>query len=325
MLGSKSKFACLAMLCLIGVESTFAQTDQAEFLKKKGLRRARDRYILAAEDEVWQLYDTASRDRTEALQADEEAGQAGARNQDIINYRNRIAFDAALRDQMRVEMRDGTSAEEQATRRSARRDLNLQKQQRAMQGLAGKRENPKEAKRLTDAAVAAYRKAEGSQAELVEKVREVDAQYGRLAGDPKVRGALGNSRLLPSEKFKNLALNLGIAKKNQRGKTAPPVSPPKDAAEAVAELEESIAVLKAVNFRRNMKGFAARDQRRSDTIAAIEGAIERLNRGEVDPKVLDEAITLHGGYTGSSAPDVSDGLAEVRIHLRKAAELLGRK
>ena len=150
------KLSLLTIVCLfIIADFVAAQTDPAQLLKSNGLKKIKGRYLLTAEDDVLQLYRQTLAATEEANQAISNAGDMALRNQSIIDFQQRIAFDEALRNQMRVEMRDGTSLEEQTTRRAARRDLNIAKQQRALLGQAKTRATPKEAKRMADQALRA--------------------------------------------------------------------------------------------------------------------------------------------------------------------------
>jgi hypothetical protein len=297
--------------------------DPAQVLKRKGLKRDKGKYTLAAEEDVWRSRIQALTDLDAADAAVAEAGAAAARIQAIIAYRNRIALDGGIFAEMRVMRRDGTTAEEQALSRGARRDRTVAKQERTRQGLAGKRENPREAKRLEGIAVEACRKSRESWDSFVEQVRQVDDHYKTLANDSEVREALGKSRFAPSDGFKKLVFSLGVRKKGaNRGPATSLAEPPKQVTRAIAELESAPGILRDVPFRKNTKGFADRDKRRNDTIAAIEAAITKLKQGETDPETLDKATELHDGYRGPSSPAVRTQLGEAGKHLKKAVELL---
>ena len=215
------KFAMLSVACLvIGAESTMAQTDPSQLLESHGLKKIKGRYLLAAEDEVSKRYQQTLAAMVEADQAIANAGDAVARNQSIIDFQQRIAFDQALRNQMRVERKDGTTLEEQSTARAARRDRQIGKKERAQMGLAKARVKPKEAKKLAEQAEAACRHARESRLELVKLVGETDAKYKMLAADSQVRKAIGDARLGPSDGFKKLAASLGIPKKGAKQPTS---------------------------------------------------------------------------------------------------------
>jgi hypothetical protein len=321
------KLAVTVSLLMVVVGSQMSPVaradDPTQVLKRNGLKRDKGKYILAAEEDVWRSRNQALTDLDAADAAVAEAEAAAARNQAIIAYRNRIALDSGIAAEMRVMRRDGTTAEEQAVSRGARRDRAVAKQDRARQGLAGKRENPREAKRLEGIAVEACRKSKESWDSFVEQVRQVDGQYLKLANDPEVREALGKSRFAPSDGFRKLALSLGVRKNGaNRGPATSLGEPPKQVTRAIAELESAIRVLRDVRFRRNANGFADRDKRRNETITAIEAAIAKLKQGETDPEILVKATELHDGYSGPSSPAVRDQLDEAGKHLNKAAELL---
>jgi hypothetical protein len=320
------KLFLLTIACLfIVADFVVAQTDPAQLLKSNGLKKIKGRYILAAEDDVLQLYRQTLAATAEANQAIANAGDAAARNQSIIDFQQRIAFDEALRDQMWVEMRDGTSLEEQTTRRAARRDLNIAKQQRALLGQAKARATPKEAKRLADQAQEACKNAEQNQRELRNLISETDGKYKTLAADSIIRKALGESKLGPSDWFKKLAASFGITKKGtkQSGNISSLAKEtPKHLTEAVEELKQAADRLRNVKFQKNAKVFEERNRRREDTIKAIEDAIAKLRQGDFDPRLLDKATALNDGYTGSMIPKARDGVKEARERLKKAAGLL---
>jgi hypothetical protein len=302
-----------------------AQTDADQRLKDKGVVKVKGKYRLAAEQEAFQGYRQALAAMEEAGQAVALAGDAAARNQSILEFQQRIAFDSGLRDQMRVEMRDGRSLAEQTTRRAAARDLAIARQQRALAGQAKAQVRPREAKRLADQAAEACRKAKESRQALAEKVRDVADRYQALAADPDVRAALGDARLVPSDGFKKLADGLGIRTKRREGtpgKVSPSGEVSKRIDDAVAQLGQARDLLRGIEFRKDGPQYEARAKRRDDTVKAIEGAVERLKRGEADPKVLDTALKLNNGYTGRLIPKVRGGIDEAGKRLEKAAELL---
>jgi hypothetical protein len=300
------------------------EPDAAQVLKRKGLRRDKGKYLLAAEDEVSRLYRVAQNDYQVADQAVAEAVEAGAKNQAIFEFRNRIAFDSANIDRLLVERKYGTSLEQQTETRMTKRDRAIAKMQRAQQGLAGGRENPAQAKRLENVAIKACQAAGKSWDAMVAKVKEVDGRYKTLADDQSVREAIGNVKFGPSDGFKKLALNLGVTKKGKKAKQNWLGTPKKDVSEVIAELEKVTEELRKIPFNKKFSGYGERDRRRNQTIAAVETAIGKLQQGETDPHILDEAMKIHGGYTGGSAPAVQDGLNAAQERLDKAAELLSQ-
>jgi hypothetical protein len=310
-------------------EIVTAQTDTTSVLKSNGLRRIKGKYQLAAEDDAFRSYQQMLAAMAEADQAINLAGDSAARNQAILDFQQRIAFDAGLRDQMLVEMRDGTSAEEQATRRAARRDLNLAKQQRALMGQAGAKPKPKEARMLAAQAEQACRRAEESQSALVAQVREIDERYKSLAADSVIRKALGNAKLVaPSERFGKLTAYLGLNKKGKKSasKSSSDTRPetPKHLMEATEELKLAAEKLRTLPFDTSAKAYAERDRRRNDTIKSIKAAVEKLGRGEFEPNPVDEAVDLIGGFSNRArlSAKVREGINEAEGHLRKAAGLV---
>lgn len=170
-----------------GQESESAPEDANQLLKSRGIRKYKNLYTVIAEDEAFRLYRQTVAAMDEAGQAIALAGDAAARNQSIVDFQQRIAFDAGLRDQMRVEMRDGTSPQEQATRRAAAGDIAIAKQQRAILGQAGARPSPKQAEMLATKAAEACKRAE-DQADAdrsgLRRRRELSHAQFRLASPP---------------------------------------------------------------------------------------------------------------------------------------------
>ena len=308
------RLTVLTVVCFGGVrESAMAQADPPQLLKSHGLKRIKGRYVLTAEANVFQRYQQTLGAMEEANQAIAAAGDAAARNQSIIDFQQRIAFDQGLRNQMRVEMRDGTSLEEQSTRRGARRDVNMAKQQRASMGLAKARVKPKEAKKLADQAEEACRIAAQSKRELVNLISETDAKYKILAVDSQIRKALGESRLGPSDWFKKLAAAVGIPKKGAKpavGESTPAKESAKHLTEAANELKLAADHLRNVKFQKRSKVFEERNRRREETIKAIEDAIARLTQGDSSQVLLDKAAALNDGYAGQMAPTAREGIKD---------------
>ena len=325
----RTKLALLMIIFgLAAPEIVTAQTDTSSVLKSNGLRRIKGKYQLAAEDDAFRSYQQMLAAMAEANRAISLAGDSAARNQAILDFQQRIAFDAGLRDQMLVEMRDGTSAEEQATRRAARRDLNLAKQQRALMGQAGAKPKPKEARMLAAQAEQACRRAEESQSALVAQVREIDERYKSLAADSVIREALGNAKLAPSERFGKLTAYLSLNKKGRKSasKSSSDTRPetPKHLMEATEELKLAAEKLRTLPFDTSAKAYAERDRRRNDTIKSIKAAVEKLGRGEFEPNPVDEAVDLIGGFSNRArlSAKVREGINEAEGHLRKAAGLV---
>jgi hypothetical protein len=325
----RTNLALLILICGLAVpEFATAQNDTSSLLKRNGIRRIKGKYQLAAEDDAFRSYRQMLTATEDANQAISLAGDNAARNQSILDFQQRIAFDAGLRDQMRVEMRDGTTAEEQTTRRAARRDLNIAKQQRALMGQAGAKPKPKEARMLAARAEEACRVANESRSALVAQVREIDERYKTLAAYPEIRKALGNTKLGPSEQFGKLIAYLGLNRSGKKSasksssETRPETS--KHVMEATEELKLAANTLRTLPFVTTAKGYTERDKRRNDTIKSIKTAIEKLGRGEVEPNPVDEAVDLMGGFPNRArlSAKVREGIDAAEGHLKKAAGLV---
>ena len=176
-----------------GPESASAETDRARLFKSQGIRRIKGTFTLVGEDEAFRLYWQTLAAMNEANQVIALAGNAAARNQSIIDFQQRIAFAEGLRDQMRVEMRGGTTLEEQTTRRAAMREIAIAKEQRALLGQAGANPTPREAAALAAKAEQACLKAGKSRQTLVDQVYDVNEQYRKLGADSQVLKALGGA------------------------------------------------------------------------------------------------------------------------------------
>jgi hypothetical protein len=300
-----------------GQESEPPRTDANQLLKSLGIRKVKATYTLIAEDEAFQLYRQTLAAMDEAGQAIAMAGDAAARNQSIIDFQQRIAFDAGLRDQMRVEMRDGTSPEEQATRRAAARDLAIAKQQRALLGQADARPNPKQAATLANKAAEACRKAQKTKQTLVDQVYDVAETYRTLGADSQLRKAMGNRRLAPSDRFNKLAAGLGFAKGRVKTPSAEELA--RRRIEAAEELTQAADRLRRVRFGGDIE---ERNRRRTATIEAIEEAIGKLNAGEMKRRMVDKAAELNEGYTGGFSPSVRDVLDDTGKRLERAKAIL---
>jgi hypothetical protein len=307
-------------------ESARGAIKNAELLKNMGVRKVKNRYTLIAEDEVARLYKKAMVAMDAADQAIMFAGNSADRNQSIIDFQQRIAFDEGLRDQMRVEMKSGTTLEAQTTRRAAERDIAIAKQQRAQMRQAGANPNPREAAKLAANAEAACLTAQKTRQDLVDQVADVDDRYKFLASDSQLRKAMNGVKLEPTDWFKKLAASLGVST-NKRRKSQTPTADQLAARreQAVEELRNAVNALKDVRFGGSASNIADRSSRRDDTIRAIEEAIERLNAGEMTRRMVSQAIELNTGYTGSFAPKVKEALDEASQHLERASAFLRGK
>ncbi len=303
-----------------GQESESAPEDANQLLKSRGIRKYKNLYTVIAEDEAFRLYRQTVAAMDEAGQAIALAGDAAARNQSIIDFQQRIAFDAGLRDQMRVEMRDGTSPQEQATRRAAARDIDIARQQRASLGQAGASPSPKQAEMLATKAAEACKRAQKIKQTLIDQVYDVDASYRTLGADSQVLQAIGNGRLKPSDRFKKLAAGLGVTTKGRDRKLPSLKELERRRTEAIDELQQAIERLRGIRF--GGSGLQERNRRRQETIDAIEEAIAKLKAGEMSRRMLGKAMELHDGYTGGYVPRVKEGLDETRARLERAQAIL---
>jgi len=334
MAGASIKLALVAIGCglivVLGAGSWSASAEPAtpaELLESQGITKVKGQYMLADELDAFQIYRETLAAYEAAEQAIRNLSVVAARNQSIKDFQQRIAFDKALANDMRVSMRDGKSPEEEALRRGAQHDRNAAKGERALRGLAKAKPQPKTQKKLATRAEELCRDAEESRAELSRKVREVVELYRSLGTDSEIRTALGDAKFRPSEKFRKLATQLDIATAMPRkGGAGTPPSPgvaPRRQTEALEELRAAGDRLRGIRFREKAKGSDERDKRRDQTVKAIEGAIEKLKRGEIDTKLVDEASRLNGQYGGGRMTARNrEGIKDVGDRLKKAAELM---
>ena len=153
-------------------ESQTAKIEQ--LLKIHGIKKNGRSYVLIGEDEAFRLYRQTLSAMDEANLAVAQAGELAARNESIINFQQRMAFDEGVREEMRVAMRDGKSLEEQTARRQAEADLGRAKQEMARLKQAGGAPNPRQAVMLTQKATEACAKATKVKQTLFDQVYDVD-------------------------------------------------------------------------------------------------------------------------------------------------------
>ncbi|WP_165072977.1 hypothetical protein [Paludisphaera rhizosphaerae] len=297
---------------------------QAELLKSKGVDKVKGTYRLASEADVYGRYEETLAAMDAAAEAIERAGAVAATNQSIINFHQRIAFDRAFVGEMKLAKRDGKTLEEQTAFRAGKADIKAAQRERAMQGQAKTKAQPKAEARLAKLAEEACQAAESKRSALAERVREVVREYETLAADPDVRTALGDAKLTPSDGFLKLAAVLKIAKpRKANALTESPGRRPREIDEAIAQLKSARDALKTVPFRKGADQFEERDKRRNDTIKLIENAIGKLDQGEDASKLLDEAVAMNKGYgVMNRNPRARDALDEAGSHLQKAVDLL---
>ena len=306
--------------------ATARPTDPDDVLSSKGIEKVKGgKYALKYEQEAFRSFQQFLKDAATADDAVYAAGEVATRNQAVILFRNRIAGDMGQVEEARVDKLDGKTLEEQYRYRQGRKDAAIARQQRARQGLAGAKLTPKLEKQLASEAEKATSAANASWDTLVRSVHDVIGRYQKVSADPAVQKAIGAGKLEPTERFQTLAERVGISKKQL--KTAihtvrSPGATPKQLTEAIAEMEKAKSALEDVKFNKGFKGYAPRNERKADTLKAIDAALAKMKAGDSNVKVLEEARELHDGYTGSSAPEVRAGLAAVSKHLNSAAKLL---
>ncbi len=295
-----------------------AKAGLTELLKGQGIAKAKGKYVLVSEDEAFRLYAQSIEAMEQANQAIAMAGESVFRNQAIIDFQQRIAFDAGLAAQMGVERRGGTTLDEQTTQRASKRDIAIAKQQRALMGLEGARVDPRQAESLANNAEKACRKAAKSRQDLVDALLDIDDKYRKLAADSQLKRMIGSARLEPSDRFKKLAASIGLTKKRKGSKPPSAEELATRRSKAIEELNMAANQLRQIAF----PGNPERNRIRLETIEEIEQAIARLKKGEMERRMLAKALELSEGYTGGMTQDRRDALDQSARRVERAVAII---